>query len=328
MVSIKLPSWCEEVYGYQQTAIDEITNQFLSGTKVLFAEAPTGAGKTLIGDLVRQNLEARALYLCSSLSLQDQFMRDFPNAALLRGRSNYPTQKFPERYRPSFPSGSLSCADCTKRKNEDDQWECQFCDPVAACPYESAKYNAIRNSLVCSNTYYFLYEANYSGSMAGRKLIIIDECDTLETILMSFVEVNITHKKLVEFGLPVPSKKTVESAWIEWAVECHEILDTLWAKEKDGIDFSSTLPQIKRNKSLGQLLGDICRLLDPKDGLQSGGWVYTGYSTDKDTNVIFRPIRVNDYCYEYLWKHGDKFLLMSATIISSQEMANSLGLDL
>lgn len=328
MPTITLPSWCTTVRPDQIDAIQSISDQFNQGSKVVFCEAPTGAGKTLIGELVRQNLEARSLYLCSSLSLQDQFMRDFPNAALLRGRSNYPTQKYPERYRPLFPAGSLSTADCCKKRNDDEEWECNWCDPVAACPYEMAKINAIRNSLVCSNTYYFLYEVNYIGTMAGRKLVIIDECDTLESVLMSFIQVDISNKKITEFGLPVPSKKTVESSWVEWALESSEILLRLWEKEQDSISFSSTLTQVKRNKQLKQLIGDMSRLLNKDQGLDSGGWVYTGYQNKDAINVTFKPIRVNQFAYENLWKHGIKFLLMSATIISTMEMANSLGLDL
>ena len=328
MPNIVLPKWCESVRPHQMTAVQDICREFSGGNKVVFCEAPTGAGKTLIGELVRQELEARALYLCSSLSLQDQFMRDFPDAALLRGRSNYPTQRYPDRYQPLYPAGSLSTADCTKTKNDDDEYECNWCDPVANCPYELAKYAAIRSQLVCSNTYYFLYEANYVGAIRGRKLVIIDECDTLESIIMSFIEVSLSEKRLTQFGLPIPSKKTVESAWVEWAKECGYILDRLMEMERDGINFSSDLPAIRRAKALKQTRADIGRLLDANTGLESGGWVYTGYQMANTVQVIFRPVRISEFAKEVLWQHGDKFLLMSATIISAQEMANTLGLDL
>ena len=56
---------------------------------------PTGAGKTLIGFLVHTLLRARSLYICSSLTLQDQFVADF-DGAVVKGRRNYPTELDPQ----------------------------------------------------------------------------------------------------------------------------------------------------------------------------------------------------------------------------------------
>ena len=49
---------------------------------------------------------------------------------------------------------------------------------------ERAKFGALISAQTCTNTYYFLNEANYIGRLAGRGIVIIDECDTLESILI------------------------------------------------------------------------------------------------------------------------------------------------
>ena len=131
---MNLPEGVVSIRSGQQAACDEIVRQFNNGSKVVMLDAPTGSGKTLIGEMVRQSLRddhgmpgVRGLYLCSTLDLQTQFARDFPDAKILRGRSNYATYdgaKFPE----------LTTADCTKRRTVSPS--CNFCGPPATPPGE------------------------------------------------------------------------------------------------------------------------------------------------------------------------------------------------
>ena len=325
MPNITLPQWARTLRSHQVDAVQDILSAYISGSDVVFLDAPTGSGKTLIANVVHQSLApCRTIYLCSSLSLQTQFAKDFPDAAILRGRSNYPTLDFPDRYSPFDSMSSLSCSDCSKSRNDDDEYECSWCSRVWDCPYEVAKRAAIRSDLVCTNTYYWLYEANYVGTTSGRKLVVIDECDTLESILMSFAEFNLSDRRRQEFNLPYPSKKTKEEAWVEWAVECAEIVTDAYVHSSQSLPVRPTLSRIRSHKALTTLQADFKRLVDPTYGLESGGWVYTGYN---DNRIIFKPVTVNHYGREYIWKHGVKFLLMSASIISSVELAQSLGLE-
>lgn len=315
-----LPSWASELRPHQIIAIQQVLEQFHDGTDVVFLDAPTGSGKTLIGELVRQELSARGIYLCSSISLQEQFHRDFPEAAILKGRSNYPTLNDPSKYRPSNPSLSLSCADCNKRKSG-GVWNCAWCSEVRLCPYEQAKATALRSPLVCSNSYYFLYETNYIGTLSGRDLVIVDEADTLESVLMSFISVNISERQIKDYGLPKPERKTVASTWAPWAEECYgRLLDTQRNQQES---MFPDLAAIKARKRLDNLVSSFERLVDKEFGVSNGGWVYDGY---KDNRIEFKPITVAPYAKEYLWNKGKKWLMMSATIISQREIASSLGL--
>lgn len=322
---ITLPPWATSLHPPQVDALQQILSAFNSGAQVVMLDAPTGSGKTLIGEMVRQYLSARALYLCSSLALQSQFARDFHDTAILMGRTNYSTYDSPS----SFPE--LNAGDCNKARDDtpacygcdpsddaEDVMHCRWCHPVTSCPYEQAKAVAMRSNLVCTNTSYFLYEANYVGNLPlGRQLIIIDESDTLEDVLLSFVEVSISAKKAAEYGIQPPDKKTVESSWVEWAAMAAA---TLSGKHVHGDSVSS----IRAKKALDRLRSNIQRLNDPKTGIASGGWVYTGY--DKG-DISFKPIEVNHLAQDYLWRHCKRFLLMSATTISFDVMATTLGID-
>ena len=48
---MNLPSWVKEIRPLQGSATDQIVDAFNTGSKVVMLDAPTGSGKTLIGDL-------------------------------------------------------------------------------------------------------------------------------------------------------------------------------------------------------------------------------------------------------------------------------------
>lgn len=324
---IELPTWVDEIHPHQIRALQDILAAYNSGNNIAVLDAPTGAGKTLIAELVRQSLELRTLYLCTSIQLQTQFAKDFPHAAVIKGRSNYPTadeaQRFPE----------LTAADCVKQRentpacyscdpNEviSDNIHCRWCHPVRNCPYEGAKRTAIRSPLVCTNTAYFLHEANYVGNIPlGRQLIVVDEADTLEDVLLSFVEVHISKRRSIELGIAAPDKKTVESSWVEWALYADAHIKSIIKADKFKGD---SVAAIRQRKSLVNLSRGIQRLNHPDTGIAQGGWVYTGY--DKG-DISFKPIAVDHVAHDYLWKHAPLWLLMSATCISFPVLMSTLG---
>lgn len=324
---IYLPPWADTIRPYQIQALQDIVGIF-EHHPIAVMDAPTGAGKTLIAELVRRYFDCRALYLCTSISLQEQFIKDFPYAALLKGRANYPTADTPSRF-PKLTAGDCeksrtsipACYSCDPDFEEPDTLHCRWCHPVTSCPYESAKATAIRSDLVCSNISYFLHEANFVGTLPlSRKLIIVDEADLLEDTLLSFVEVFISKRRANEWGITPPEKKTVESAWVEWAIYAEKHLKEI---SRDSRFRGTEISAIRSRKSLDSTLRSVRRLNDPDTGLAAGGWVYTGY--DKG-DIAFKPISVSHLAHEYLWKHSPRWLLMSATTISFPVLMQSLGL--
>lgn len=320
-----LPTWVQEIRPLQTAAADQAVAAFNADTKVVMLDAPTGTGKTLIAEMVRQQLNVRGLYVCSTLNLQDQFASDFPDAAILRGRSNYPTADSPFEY------PQLTAADCNKERvdvpacrecdpdDDDFRMHCRWCHPISVCPYESAKRDAIISPLTCTNLSYFLHESNYIGNIAyNRGLVVLDEADLLESGLLNFISVVITPHQQKEYGIDTPPKKTVESTWHPWAEHTVETLQALTRNQR-----GTSLRDIRRDNSIKRLLGNVQRLLHKDRGLQCGNWIYTGYDSG---SIIFRPIRVDQYAEEFLWRHGKRFLLMSATMISFPAMAEILGI--
>lgn len=310
------PEWFRGFRPGQEEAVEEIVHHFQQGMGLVILDAPTGTGKTLIAEAVRERLGIRGLYLCSSLTLQDQFAHDFPYTKVLKGRSNYA---------PHFAEGKATCADCDKSKiidhltGKEVGWECTFCDPVWACPYEKAKYETFSAESGNTNTRYFLTEANNVGRFSNLPFVVLDECDVIETELMGFIEARVTNAMRKLLGLPMPKMKTKPESWVEWFEEV--IPRVQWKAAELAPLPDDKLSNKRIYNAVMRLLADLKRVA-PLIG--EGHWVYSDYQFGE---VAFRPVKVDQYANEYLWRHAHQWLCMSATIISPDEFVQSLGYE-
>jgi len=297
----RLPRWVEQFRPEQVRAVSQVTAA-LDDVDVVVLDAPTGSGKTLIAETVRLLRRVRSVYVCSSIGLQDQFVRDFPYARVVKGRRNYRVERYPRR----FPY--LSCDDCQWSR---DDPRCGWCTAKKVCPYEQAKTEAVGCDLAVVNSAYALTEWNGPGRLAGRDLCVVDECDTLEGAVMNHVSVAISARRMAQFGWAVPAKVTVESCWKDWLDEHIPECDRL--ADRETVE--------KEARTLARLGGQLRTV---RAHLESGvPYAYTGDAR----RVEFKPAFVGDYCKEAVWKHARKWLLMSATVISSSSMLRGLGWD-
>lgn len=306
-----LPPWVQELRPHQAEAIEQTVEAFTQGSQVVFLDGPTGSGKTLIGETVRLALEARGIYICSSLTLQDQFARDYPYARVLKGRSNYPTQhgRWPD----------ITAADCTATGRKDGL--CLWCDHKSVCPYEVAKRDALHGDLAVTNTAYFLAEANHIGRLPkGRDLVVVDECDVMEQEVMGFVEFRASGRMLKSLGLEPPVKAARKTTIEAWLTNFMAVVMEAWTAIPAGTE---DVAKLRRRETLANLHGLAERILPRVTGDE---WI-RDYEDRDDNAMVLKPVVVDSIAPANLWKHGDRFLLMSATIISPEEMAQSLGLD-
>ena len=302
------------------------------------------SGKSLIGTMVPQVLETRAAYLCSTKSLQRQLVNDFPDAALIMGRSNFPTADEPERF--GDPVRPLDASDCTKERvkvpacgacpdvgtqeTKEKQPHCQWCHPSPDhCPYEIAKGTALRNDLIIANVNYFLSECNGPARLCGgigpnghavgphgRGLVVTDEVDTAEDTLLGHAEVYISARKARRWGLRPPDRKTVAERWPVWVSGyALEHLERVRAKipRRD-----ADVKALRERKSLTATIKGL-RAID----FSTDNWVYQG----SDADIRFKPVRVDGLAEGLLWRHGRRHLLMSGTVISPQNLAETLGIE-
>jgi ATP-dependent DNA helicase DinG len=335
-----LPSWVTSLREHQVTAVREIVEAFDEGADVVFLDAPVGAGKTLIGELVRREMDVQqGLYVCTDKALQDQFLRDFQYAKVLKGRANYI---------PPRALRDITCEDCTYRGAGT---ECTWCEPVSSCPYRVAKLTALGArdpvtrqwdggaKVAVLNTSYMLSAGNFTASMRKYRLAVADECDMLEGALIGFVEYMVPTWIGELLGLSYPKKSVRKPTLVAWLRDAASI-GAAWMNDPS----NNGRLDVKRE---GRLSGWIAATRATADHLQadvdaskkheddnsdedqSGRWI-RDYGDDRNPvrTLKLRPVTVSQFGVKNLWRLAHKWLLMSGTIISSDEMADSLGLPL
>ena len=286
---------------HQEETIAEI---LASKEKASILEAPTGSGKTIIAMTVCSQFP-QSIYLCSSKALQDQAAHDFPTVPVLKGRSNYRCE-FNSFYKNSFPD--LTADDCPLVYLKSDEEEGEGTESKDQCrkycPYLIAKKRARRSPICILNTSYFLAECNYVGEFSGANMVIIDEADELDEEIQKFVSLTISDKTMERLHLPPPKYKTILESWQEWANTHIEHINR---------KIQETMPQAKSGdlklvrylKSIISLHGKMEKFIYIVDDT----WIYE----EKESGISFKPTWISQLMEEYLWKHAERYVLMSAT---------------
>ena len=312
----------EKFREFRPAQVDALERVSRSDKKVILLQAPTGSGKTLIMAAMGKYLDTQVLYTCHTKQLQGQVVDDFPNAVELKGRANYFCLK-----------GGYTCNECTNERGSSSRRLCrdcnyQFCDfkvrgekvdrcPCQSeCPYGLQKRATKQADLAVLNMAYFLNESNFAGDFSGWPRVVLDEGDLTENALMSFIEVTITAARIEQLRIAPPKKKTVAEAWFEWAKD--EAIPAIQSRLSD-LENAVLAFDIKEKKELERLLAKL-RFLTRQN---LDNWAFI----PSESSWTFKPVFISRYAEYNLWKHGERFLIMSATIVSPRQFARDLGLD-
>jgi len=346
---LNLPPKFREFRQSQLEALDELAQKT---DKFMFLNANCGAGgKTVImaalprirGMLIeKMPTGIRTIYTCHQKSLQAQVINDFSHdltgkqyAVELRGRANYRCLK----------NRSLSCNECTKdRGNEFPKHcaRCEFvncdarnpagvvmpvnrCHCVHQCEYWTAKDTAANAELAVLNIQYFLSESNTADSLfSGWPLVVLDECDLTESVLMEYIGISVPVGILEKLSIsspplanPVGQRETAQ--WLS------DTISRMKSRVQEiRVHEDPNVADIREQKTLEGL---IARLLEFQfEDLDR--WVVMPPDEKQTTPcVIWKPIDIKKLAERYLWRHADRFLLMSGTVLSPDRLAADFGLD-
>ncbi|MDD5060758.1 MAG: helicase C-terminal domain-containing protein [Candidatus Marinimicrobia bacterium] len=309
----KYTRWREDQYRAVQAVVK-------SDKPVFLGDFPTGSGKSLLSIGAHRILSKQCIYLTNTKQLQNQIMDDFGDIAVsLKGKANYPCvlkyDQFPE----------VSADDCAYSKPS-------RCDRYNECPYYLAKAEAKIAPLVVLNNAYFLNEANGDFSTFGETdFLVVDEVDSLDMALLSYIEFTITLNQIQKYGLRLPSNPDAKQSWMNWIPG---VLDSLtpWVREY-GEQLSRVNPkewgpmeiELQRQvKKTEKMMGKLSFLRYEVDD----SWVFYSRKTNGgDTEWVFKPVAIGKYGYRYLWSHGERSLGMSGTIFDPGITCVDLGID-
>ncbi len=296
----------------QLEAINAARDAFKRGKRFVVIEAPTGSGKSAIAvTLARES--GSAYLLTAQKLLQEQYLRDFPDLALMKGRANYRCLVAPTH---------AAAAPCiTGRKFPE-------CD---ACPYFCAKDEAMAADNALLNYAYYLTELNYQGGFGPRELLILDEAHNAEAALMSFTYVTLSDVQLRRVGVA----ETIPSAFddgefFEFAEDVVPLLKKrrreLEAQLKAKLPEAIALELLAHKQWLDNQLSRLELLAYSRDE-ENVEWVVERTSGSEGQAITFKPVRVAAFAEDLMFRFGERVLMLSATILDPPTYLRSLGIE-
>lgn len=298
----------------QREAIDAVRNAFDEGKRFVVVEAPTGSGKSAIAVTLAR--EARSAYILTAQKiLQDQYVRDFPDLALMKGRSNYDCLVAPTH---------AAAAPCIAGRRFP---QCE------ECPYFTAKDVAVAATNTTMNYAYYLAELNYSGGFGPRDLLVLDEAHNAEGSLMGFVQVTVSDVGLTRAGLAERIPFTSEQIGYFDFVE--DLLPRLRARSKEvdlelrkdrGASNEVELSLLATKQWLDNLSARLHLLIDSW-GEELTDWTVERRQDSSGRSLTFKPVRVSGFAEPLLFGFAERVVMLSATILDPETYLSSLGID-
>jgi len=326
---------------HQEDVINNIDKAFSEGYKFVIVRAPTGTGKSFIsktvGNIAKEcstdfkNIVTSYLafkqtgmgyeyeedclkepgfgsfVLTVTKGLQDQYKQFFDDVSVLKGKSNY-LCNIDNDY-------SVETAPCVHiKKLKDSCWKKDFCS------YYKARNDAIVSKFATLNYNMFFSLPDH---VKNREYIICDEASELEDqIVKEFTcVINLDFLDDCKVDYTIFSTQDYSKAYrgveqLAMAVQerAKQIENSITGNEK-----LSNYLESEKNKmiALKNLHGKLQLLIST--------WQDSEYIIEREKDIItFTPLKV-DVLSKYLFDHGTKIILMSATIIDEANFAKTLG---
>lgn len=204
------------------------------------------------------------------------------------------------------------------------------------CEYFHQKWISVKSSHTIYNYKYFLSDLFYSSGVNKRKLLILDEAHTLESEVSTFKNFIINKEYLNRFfpKLNLPENKPLDvDTYVDFCTNLKERFYDYINKgeslvgndgdKKKAIDASekNLIDALAFEKNLSVFLDD---LKSNKDN-----WLVTNMIKNDNDNKISRikmePLDVSNYFVD-IFDKGSVSLLMSATILSKDNLCKAVGL--
>jgi|TARA_R110002020_G_scaffold61058_4_gene164707 ATP-dependent DNA helicase DinG len=329
----------------QVKLLKNIDQAFNDGYKFVVCNAPTGSGKSFISktlanvskepsqnfkDLItsyvafkidqsgtyvhEQECEdeppAGTFALTITKALQDQYCSLFKGTTILKGKSNYISTI------DSNIDVELESLIMPKNILEDHRRSHK-------CPYHNDRRDALTNLFAALNYNMFF---SLPGHVKKKQYLICDEAAELEDQLVKEFSCTINFEMLSKMDIivrPFYSKNNANvTKWItNLLLDLSDKIDEL----RDIINNRSTNNKKFLIETKKHIIG--LRNLHTKLSLIIDTWNECEYlfETSRDS-ITFMPLKVNKLS-NHLFKHADKVVLMSATIIDPVNFCKSLGIE-
>jgi len=322
----------------QEDCLKFILDSFNSNKKFVILEAPTGAGKSVIG-LTLANYYNSVFYVTIQKILQSQIIKDFSSNLDIvdfKGRTNYPCTYY-DKYGADKVAKKLmsekefeksqvdrpTCGDGYCKRRGDSY--CNTCVPTklsegfedATCPYYAQMWKTMHSHVALMNFSSYLCQAG-TWKFPQRDLLILDEGHQIESQVLDHVELSYSESAFKSLNYKLPELKTPEDYW----------LNMLENNLLESVGKLYVAAKLKGDSKEQDVYASLMQKMDIFYNAMNNGdeWVSEFINDKHGKRVRLRPVYICDYARNMLFRHASKVLIMSATILDVDVFRDSLGL--
>jgi Rad3-related DNA helicase len=306
----------------QQEAIDQIVRRFQGGTRVIFLDAPVGAGKSLCHLEIARQIGG-AYISTPQVNLVEQYAKDTRSAGkfegmgtTLVGRRNYPC---PLEVDEGTSDATADGAPCTYG------YDCEY-RAEHRCPYYLDKVAAQIGPTSISTLAYLFTGIRFrlGGAWPVRPLLIVDEAHGLLNGIVEHFAIKVGPETLRGFDIeplatstdPIHYLRTnLPPFYAAVAGDLESRMEELHGERPD--------PQTRHELRELTMLRNRAQKIVQALGVPGVTWVYR-WDEDRDTHV-WRPLEVAPFLAPF-WEHFEYVLLSSGTFVDTGQTRRDLGL--
>jgi Rad3-related DNA helicase len=287
--------------------------------KYILCEIPVGGGKSPIGlnlSAYLANSYGNSFILTPQKILQKQYQDSFDKEHLfsLYGKGNY------------------KCApkDTNCDVGADLKPRCESCPHRNAMTQAKSSPNIVLNYTLAL----LLFMLNNELKISKRKLIVFDECHTLEHHLTEFKALQIGEKRCRQFKVKFQTPKNEYEA-VEWLADIYKpavikeynslkaVVDEIMSRYEDGEAME------RADAELINKLKDVVGHLDSLNEYTAMtiDEILEKYALIRDKSFFkFKPLYGKELFRQYINPMADRFLFMSSTILDKDAYCRDLGI--
>ncbi|RLM56661.1 ATP-dependent DNA helicase [Halobellus sp. Atlit-31R] len=313
--------------GAQEQALSDIRDAFAAGNDVVLVRAPTGSGKSLLArsiagaaatiEEVAPADATDAYYTTPQVSQLDDVAADplLDDLSVIRGKSNYTCILNGETDTPvdRAPCARQAGFDCTVRHR---------------CPYFSDRAIASNRRVAAMTLAYFMQTAG-SEVFRKRDVVVIDEAHGLAEWAEMYATVDLNPRTVPvwdEIGVP---DVAAGGDTLERTVRFAETLAGVCERAKDELLRKPELTpeEAARRDRLQELRSELQWFVDDYRNPESPTTWVVDQPDGEGSAITIKPLDPARYLHHTVWDRGNRFALLSATILSKAAFCRGVGLD-
>ena len=315
--------------GAQQQALRDIRAAFEAGNEVVLVRAPTGSGKSLLARAIagcaRRDGEGApsrptsAYYTTPQVSQLDDVAGDelLDDLSVIRGKPNYTC------ILPGETSTPVNRAPCSRERGFD-------CPVKHRCPYFSDRAIASNQPIAAMTLAYFMQTAG-SEIFGERDVVVVDEAHGLAEWAEMYATIELSPSSVPVWDSCRPPDIGSLSDVEPYA---ERLLDTCSRRQEELRGrVELTEAEAEERDRLAELSRDLTWFLeDLRDEDSPTVWVadQSEQGTREDPRggaVSIKPLDPARYLHHTVWDRGERFALLSATILDKEAFCRGAGLD-